>query len=105
MTTLYISKIEVHQDELGRYVTTLTQEVMVKVNVNEEQTFRDTMHLMDKGDEDLIEYESGDNSEYDVYGKAVNKAIQVVNDTVQHKLIAPITTIEDDSLYRVEFEW
>lgn len=103
MTILYISELKVHQDDLGRYVTTLTQEVMVKVNQAEETMFLDTLKFMDEGN-DYIEYNRND-EELDVLGVAVNKAIECVNGLTGHTLIAPITEIKNDQLYKVELEY
>ena len=103
MTILYISDLKVHQDDLGRYVTTLTQEIMVKVNQAEEIMFLDTLKLMDDV-EGCIEYNNDDWTEMDVMGYAVNRAIEGVNGLTGHTLIAPVTKIEDTNLYRIEFE-
>ena len=105
MTVLYISELKVHQDDLGRYVTTLTQEVMVKVTQAEEDIFVDVLKQLDE-QEDCIEYTNeGENcTEIEARGYAVNKAIEVVNNVAKHTLLAPITKIEDDNLYRIEFE-
>lgn len=104
MTVLYISHMNLHQDELGRYVTTLTQEVMVKVNQAEETMFLDTLRLVDDT-EGCIEYNNDDWTEIDVSGYAINKAIQCVNGLTGHTLIAPVTNISDNEIYRVEFEY
>ena len=105
MTTLYISDLKVHQDDLGRYVTTLTQEVFVKINQAEEDLFVATLDEVDE-QEDCIEYsDEGENcTTIEASGYAINKAIEVVNNVAKHTLIAPITKIEDDNLYRIEFE-
>ena len=104
MTVLYISHMNLHTDELGRYVTTLTQEVMVKVNQAEETMFLDTLRLIDDT-EGCIEYNNDDWTEIDVSGYAVNKAIQCVNGLTGHTLIAPVTNISDNEIYRVEIEY
>ena len=103
MTILYISELKVHQDDLGRYVTTLTQEVMVKVNQAEETMFLDTLRLIDDT-EGCIEYNNEDWSELDVSGYGLNKAIECVNGLTGHTLISPVTSIENNELYRVELE-
>lgn len=103
MTILYISELKVNQDDLGRYVTTLTQEVMVKVNQAEEDTFLDTLRLIDDT-EGCIEYNNEDWNELDVSGYGVNKAIECVNGLTGHTLISPVTSIENNELYRIEFE-
>jgi hypothetical protein len=102
MTILSISELKVHQDDLGRYVTTLTQEVFVKVNQAEEDLFVATLDEQ----EDCIEYsDEGENcTTIEARGYAINKAIEVVNNVAEHTLIAPITEIENDNLYRIEFE-
>ena len=105
MTVLYISQMNVSTDDLGRYVTTLTQEVMVKVNQAEEDLFVSTLDEVDE-QEDCIEYsDEGENcTTIEARGYAINKAIEVVNNVAKHALIAPITKIEDNNLYRIEFE-
>ena len=105
MTVLYISDLKVHQDNLGRYVTTLTQEVMVKINQIEEDIFVSTLDEVDE-QEDCIEYsDEGENcTVIEAKGYAINKAIEVVNNVAKHTLIAPITKIENNNLYRIEFE-
>ena len=103
MTVLYISHMNVSQDNLGRYVTTLTQEVMVKVNQAEETMFLDTLRLIDDT-EGCIEYNNEDWSELDVSGYGLNKAIECVNGLTGHTLISPVTYIENNELYRVELE-
>ena len=105
MTILYISELKVHQDDLGRYITTLTQEVMVKVTQAEEDLFVATLDELDE-QEDCIEYSNeGENcTEIEAKGYAISKAMEVVNNVAKHTLLAPITKIEDDNLYRIEFE-
>lgn len=105
MTILYISELKVHQDDLGRYVTTLTQEVFVKINQAEEDLFVAILDEVDE-QEDCIEYsDEGENcTTIEARGYAINKAIEVVNNVAKHTLIAPITKIEDNNLYRIEFE-
>ena len=101
MTTLYISHMAVNVDNLGRYVTTLTQEVMVKINQQEEDLFLSTIRA---GDGIIGDVEYDNNDTLDVSGSLVDVAIKSVNNTVKHTLIAPITEIKDDQLYRIEFE-
>lgn len=104
MTTLYISELKVNQDDLGRYVTTLTQEVFVKVNQAEEDLFVATLDEVDEN-EGCIEYHNDYYSEIDVSGNGVNKAIETVNKVAGHTLIAPVTSISNNEIYRVEFEY
>ena len=104
MTVLYISELKVHQDDLGRYVTTLTQEVFVKVNQVEEDLFKNTLIEVDEN-EGCIEYHNDYYSEIDVSGFGVNKAIETVNNVAGHTLIVPVTSISNNEIYRVEFEY
>lgn len=104
MTVLYISHMNVHTDDLGRYVTTLTQEVFVKVNQMEEDIFKNTLIEVDEN-EGCIEYHNDYYSEIDVSGNGVNKAIETVNKVAGHTLIAPVTSISNNEIYRVEFEY
>ena len=104
MTILYISHIEVHTDNLGRYVTTLTQEVMSKINEHEEQIFLGIIKEIDEV-EDVVEYHNSDYTEFDVLGSAVNKAISTVNEIAGVTYIAPVTEINNGWLYRVEIEY
>ena len=106
MTTLYISHMKVHTDDLGRYVTTLTQEVMVKINQTEEDVFVDVLKQVDEqsGCED-ISYNNDNFTVIDVSGYAINKAIETVNNIAQHTLIAPVTEIKGKEMYRVEIEY
>ena len=105
MTILYISHMDIRTDDLNRFVTTLTQEVMVKINQAEEDLFVATLDEVDE-QEECIEYtDEGENcTTIEAKGYAINKAIEVVNSVAKHTLIAPITKIEDNNLYRVEFE-
>lgn len=105
MTTLYISELKVHQDDLGRYVTTLTQEVFVKVNQAEEDLFVATLDEVDE-QEGCIEYSNeGENcTTIEASGYGVSKAIEVVNNVAKHTLIAPVTSISNNEIYRIEFE-
>lgn len=107
MTVLYISELKVHQDDLGRYVTTLTQEVMAKINANEERIFIDTLVELDsnEGDGEYIQYHRDDYSELDVQGIAIKKAMDTINSINKVIHLAPITEIHDNDLYRVEIEY
>lgn len=104
MTILTISHMDTHTDKLSRVVTTLTQEVFVKVNQSEEDTFKSILRQVDEesGCED-ISYNNDDWTDVEVSGYAVNKAIETVNSIANHTLIAPITEIDDKGLYEVRF--
>ena len=107
MTVLYISHMKVKQDELGRWVTTLTQEVMAKINPYAERTFINTLLQIDENEE-CIEFQREDYSELDVRGFAIQKAIDTVNGIGKLGEVAPIkpiTTIDKDAIYRVEIEY
>ena len=103
MTVLYISHMNVSQDDLGRYVTTLTQEVMVKINQTEEDIFLDVLRQVDE-QEGCIEYNNDLWEEIDCSGYGVNKAIETVNKLAGSNLINPVTSISNNELYRVEIE-
>lgn len=103
MTVLYISHMNVSQDDLGRYVTTLTQEVMVKINQTEEDIFLDVLRQVDE-QEGCIEYNNDLWEEIDCSGYGVNKAIETVNNIAKHTLIAPVTEISNNEIYRIELE-
>ena len=105
MTTLYISELKVHQDDLGRYITTLTQEVFIKINQAEEDLFVATLDEVDE-QEGCIEYSNeGENcTTIEARGYAINKAIEVLNNVAKHTLIAPVTSISNNEIYRIEFE-
>ena len=107
MTTLYISHMDVSVDNLGRLVTTLAQEIISKINEHEERIFIDTLCELDgeEGDGEFIQYHNDNYTELDVFGEAVNKAIDTVNSVAKHTLLAPVTEIKDDQLYRVEIEY
>ena len=107
MTTLYVSKMEVNTDELGRYITTLTQEIFSKINENEEKIFRNVLIEVDsnEGNGEYIEYHNDDYTIIDVKGVAIQKAIYTINSINKVIALAPITEIEDDSTYRVEIEY
>ena len=107
MTVLYISHMKVEQDELGRWVTTLTQEIMCKINTYEERLFISTLAELDaeEGNGEYIEYHREDYSELDVKGIAVKKAIDTINSVNRVIHLAPITEIHDNALYRVEIEY
>ena len=104
MTTLYISKMETFTDDLGRYVTTLTQEIMSKINEHEEQLLVGTIQELNERD-GVMEYCNSDFTEFDVLGVAVNKAINTINTIAGVTYLAPITEIKDDEMYRVEIEY
>lgn len=104
MTTLNISHMKVHTDDLGRYVTTLTQEVMVKINQTEEDLFISVLKEIDEQD-NCIEYHNEDYSEIDVSGYGVNKAIETINSIAKHTFIAPVTEISNNEIYRVDIEY
>lgn len=104
MTTLYVSKIETHTDDLGRFVTTLTQEIMSKINEHEEQILVGVIQELHEQDE-VMEYCNSDFTEFDVLGVAVNKAINTINTIAGVTYLAPITEIKDDEMYRVEIEY
>lgn len=104
MTILTISHMDTHTDELSRVVTTLTQEVFVKVNQSEEDLFKSTLIEVDEN-EGCIEYHNDGYSEIDVSGYGVSKAIDTVNSIANHTLIAPVTSISNNEIYRVEFEY
>ena len=104
MTTLYVSHIETSTDELGRFVTTLTQEIYVKVNELEEDIFKDVIKQVNEA-EGIIDFNTSDYSVIEVQGYAVQKAIDTVNKVAEHVLIAPVTKIEEDELYKVEFDY
>lgn len=103
MTVLYISHMNVSTDDLGRYVTTLTQEVMVKINQTEENIFLDVLRQVDE-QEGCIEYNNDLWEEIDCSGYGVTKAIETVNRLAGHTLIAPVTEISNNELYRIEIE-
>lgn len=102
MTTLFVEHMQTHTDDLGRFITTLTQEITVSVNSYEEKIFVDTLMQVDE-QEGCIEYHNEDYSQLEVSGYGVNKAIKVINDIAGHTLLAPVTTIENNELYKVEF--
>ena len=104
MTTLYISKMETFTDDLGRYVTTLTQEIMSKINEHEEQLLVGTIQELNERD-GVMEYCNSGFTEFDVLGVAVNKAINTINTIAGVTYLAPITEIKDDEMYRVEIEY
>ena len=106
MATLYISHMNVTTDHLNRFVTTLTQEILAKINEHEERIFIDTLCEIDRMDDDgeIIQYHNEDYTEIDVFGDAVKKAIDTVNSVAKHTLLAPITEIHENELYRIEFE-
>ena len=104
MTVLTISHMDVSHDELGRVVTTLTLEVMIKVNQTEEDTFKSVLRQVDEesGCED-ISYNNDDFSDIEVSGYAVNKAIETINSIAEHTLIAPVTEVKNEDMYEVRF--
>ena len=104
MTILVISHMDTHTDKLSRIVTTLTQEVFVKVNQAEEDIFVDVLKQVDEqsGCED-ISYNNYNWSDIEVSGYAVNKAIETINNIAGHTLIAPVTEINDKDMYEVRF--
>ena len=104
MTTLYISHIETHTDDLGRFVTTLTQEIMSKINEHEEQILLGVIKEMDEI-EGVVECCNSDYTEFDVFGNAVKKAINTINAIAGVIYLAPITEINEGWLYRVEIEY
>ena len=104
MTVLYISEVTTDTDDLGRWVTTLTQEVMCKINNYEEKIFLDTLRQLDEGT-GCISYRNSDDTELEVWGNAVKKAISTVNSVANHEVLAPVTEIYDGSLYRIEIEY
>ena len=103
MTVLYISHMNVSTDDLGRYVTILTQEVVVKINQTEENIFLDVLRQVDE-QEGCIEYNNDLWEEIDCSGYGVNKAIETVNRLAGHTLIAPVTEISNNEIYRIEIE-
>ena len=106
MATLYISEVSTDTDDLGRWVTTLTQEVMVKVNQTEENLFVSTIRAIQEADEELTDcYFNEDLTELEANGCVIEKAVETVNEAVGHSLIAPITDFEPTSIYRVEIEY
>lgn len=104
MTTLYISKMETFTDDLGRFVTILTQEIMSKINEHEEQILVEVIQELHKQD-GVMEYCNSNFTEFDVLGVAVNKAINIINTIAGVTYLAPITEIKDDEMYRVEIEY
>ena len=104
MTVLYISEVTTDTDDLGRWVTTLTQEVMCKINNYEENIFLDTLRQLEETTE-CISYRNDNDTELEVWGNAVKKAMETVNSVAGHKLLAPVTEIYDGSLYRIEIEY
>ena len=104
MTVLCISKMETFTDDLGRYVTTLTQEIMSKINEHEEQILVGTVQELHKQD-GVMEYCNSNFTEFDVLGIAVNKAIENINNVAGVTYLAPTTEIKDDEIYRVEIEY
>ena len=103
MATLYVSHLAVSQDELGRYITTLTQEIVSKINSHEEQILIRTLLELDE-QEGCIEYHNNNYSELDVRGTAVQKAINVINKVAGQELLKPVTKIDSEALYRIEVE-
>ena len=105
MTVLYISKNEWHTDELGRFITVLTQEVHSKINMNEEDIFLGVLReLDDEHDNEVIEYHDDSWENLDVHGWAVNKAIEAVNKVAKRTILAPVTKIHEAGTYRIEIE-
>ena len=104
MTTLYVSHVNVEQDNLGRWVTTLTQEIMTKINEHEEQILIGTIKEINE-QEEVVAYCNDDYTEFDVLGSAINKAIQTINSIAGVTFIAPVTKIDEEELYKVEIEY
>ena len=102
MTTLEISHTKTSTDDLGRFVTTLTQEVFVKVNENEEDIIKKVLQQLDNS-VGCIEYRNEDYSVIEASGYGVNKAIETVNSISGVKYIVPVTSIDKNEIYRVEF--
>lgn len=103
MAVLHISQMNVSQDDLGRYVTTLTQEVIVRVNQTEEDIFLDVLRQVNEQG-GCIEYNNDLWEEIDCSGYGVNKAIETVNNVVEYALITPVTKISNNEIYRIEIE-
>ena len=101
MTALYISKLDTTIDNLNRFVTTLTQEITASINEAEENLFISTLKAVDER-EGCIEYHTDFFDNVETSGSSVNKAIEAVNNVAGHTLLAPVTKIEDNGIYKVE---
>ena len=102
MVATIISHMDVNTDSLGRFVTTLTQEIVTSINQHEEKVFIDVLLQVDE-QTGCIEYHNDDYSQIEVTGYGVEKAIETVNSIASYRVLNPTTSIDKEELYKVEF--
>lgn len=101
-TSIYIEHMNTHTDELGRFVTTLTQEICTNLNTYEEKIFKDTLCQIDE-QVGCIEYHDDNYSHIECSGYGVQKAIDTVNSVASYKILVPVTSIKENKTYKIEF--
>ena len=105
---LNISEQEVQMDKLGRTVTTLTQEVMLKLTFSEAETVKAILKALDSTDlkEEYITYNLGDTyTSVEITGTGVNKLIKTFNTLYDYIKILPKTKIQNSKTYLMQLDY
>ena len=110
MAVLYISHMTVESDDLGRWVTTLTQEVQTSLSEYQAEAFLNSLILLDEqkgfiNNDHCIEYHNDNYTILDVKGYAVEKAMDTVNGLSQRDFINFTTGVDKEAIYRVEIDY